>query len=72
MNGARSMKNIDGRNISVIIVGFFTLKVAISDLKIPETHPEPPPPVTAVPQTSSSYVSVLYLEGFITSEKTCS
>jgi len=35
------MKNIDGRNV---IVGFFALKVAIADLKIPETHPEPPSP----------------------------
>jgi len=34
------MKDIDGRNVSVIIVGFFALKVAIADLKIPE----PPPP----------------------------
>jgi hypothetical protein len=27
-----SMKNIDGRNVSVIIVGFFALKAAIAGL----------------------------------------
>jgi len=37
------MKNIDGKNVSLIIVGFFALKLAIADLKSPETHPEHPP-----------------------------
>jgi len=46
------MKDIDGRNVSVIIVGFFALKVAIADLKIPEPPP-PRSPITAVPQTNS-------------------
>jgi hypothetical protein len=32
VNGRRSMKNIGGRNVSVIIVGFFALKAAIADL----------------------------------------
>jgi len=43
VNGTSSMKNIDGKNVSLIIVGFFALKLAIADLKSPETHPEHPP-----------------------------
>jgi len=56
------MKDIDGRNVSVIIVGFFALKVAIADLKIPEPPP-PPPPFSDGPQKTPGMLNFFYFMG---------